>query len=51
VSTARQIDQTYVKTGQVKIVSKNFAVHGEQAAKMSEAALCARSGQVLGVPR
>jgi protein-disulfide isomerase len=41
VSTARQIDQTYVKTGQVKIVSKNLAVHGEQAVKMAEAALCA----------
>lgn len=41
MSTARQIDETYVKTGQVRIVSKNFAVHGEQAAKMAEAALCA----------
>ena len=41
MSTARQIDQTYVQTGQVRIVSKAFPVHGEQAAKMAEAALCA----------
>ncbi len=41
MSTARQIDETYVKTGQVRIVSKNLAVHGDQAVKMAEAALCA----------
>jgi protein-disulfide isomerase len=41
VSTARQIDEVYVKTGKVRIISKNFPVHGEQAAKMAEAALCA----------
>lgn len=35
------IDQTYVKTGQVRIVSKNLPVHGEQAVKAAEAALCA----------
>jgi len=41
VSTARLIDQTYVKTGQVRIVSKNLPVHGDQAIKAAEAALCA----------
>jgi protein-disulfide isomerase len=41
VSTARWIDQTYVKTGQVRIVIKNFPVHGEPALKAAEAALCA----------
>ncbi len=41
MSTARQIDETYVKTGQVRIVSKNYAVHGDDAVKMAEAALCA----------
>ncbi len=41
MSTARQIDEVYVKTGKVRIVSKNFPVHGEQAAKLAEAALCA----------
>jgi protein-disulfide isomerase len=41
VSTARWIDETYVKTGQVRIVSKNLPVHGAQAVKAAEAALCA----------
>ena len=41
MSTARLIDQTYVKTGQVRIVSKNLPVHGQQAVKAAEAALCA----------
>jgi protein-disulfide isomerase len=41
VSTARQIDETFVKTGQVRIVSKNLPVHGAQAQKAAEAALCA----------
>jgi protein-disulfide isomerase len=41
VSTARLIDQAYVKTGQVRIVSKNLPVHGEQAEQAAEAALCA----------
>ncbi len=41
MSTARQIDETYVKTGQVRVVSKNMAVHGDQAVKMAEAVLCA----------
>ncbi len=41
MSTARLIDQTYVKTGQVRVVSKNLPVHGEPAAKAAEAALCA----------
>ncbi len=41
MSTARLIDQTYVKTGQVRIVSKNMPVHGAQAIKAGEAALCA----------
>ena len=41
MSTARLIDQAYVKTGQVRIVSKNLPVHGEQAVKAAEAALCA----------
>lgn len=41
MSTARLIDQAYVKTGQVRIVSKNLPVHGEQAEKAAEAALCA----------
>ncbi len=41
MSTARLIDQTYVKTGQVRIVSKNMPVHGAQAVKAGEAALCA----------
>jgi protein-disulfide isomerase len=41
VSTARQIDETYVKTGQVRIVAKNMPVHGAPAQKAAEAALCA----------
>ena len=41
MSTARTIDQTYVKTGQVKVVSKNLPVHGEQAVTLATAALCA----------
>jgi protein-disulfide isomerase len=41
VSTAREIDETYVKTGQVRIVSKNLPVHGTPAQKAAEAALCA----------
>ncbi len=41
MSTARQIDEAYVKTGQVRIVSKNLAVHGEQSVKLAEAVLCA----------
>ncbi len=41
MSTARLIDQTYVKSGQVRIVSKNMPVHGAEAAKAGEAALCA----------
>ncbi len=35
------IDQTYVKTGQVRIVAKNMPVHGAEAVKAGEAALCA----------
>ncbi len=35
------IDQTYVKTGQVRIVSKNLPVHGAPAVKAAEAVLCA----------
>jgi protein-disulfide isomerase len=41
VSTARLIDAAYVKSGQVRIVSKNLPVHGAQAVKAAEAALCA----------
>ena len=41
MSTARLIDQTYVKTGQVRVVAKNMPVHGAQAVKAAEAALCA----------
>ena len=41
MSTARLIDQNYVKTGQVRIVSKNMPVHGAQAVKAAEAVLCA----------
>ena len=41
MSTARLIDQTYVKTGQVRVVSKYMPVHGAQAVKAAEAALCA----------
>lgn len=41
MSTARLIDQAYVKTGQVRIVSKNMPVHGAQAVKAAEAVLCA----------
>ncbi len=41
MSTARQIDQEYVKSGQVRIVSKNLPVHGAQAVKAGEAVLCA----------
>ncbi len=41
MSTARQIDQAYVKSGQVRIVSKNMPVHGAQAVKAGEATLCA----------
>ena len=35
------IDEQYVKTGQVRIVSKNLPVHGQEASKAAEAALCA----------
>ena len=41
MSTARQIDQAYVKSGQVRIVSKNMPVHGAPAVKAGEATLCA----------
>ncbi len=41
MSTARLIDQVYVKSGQVRIVSKNMPVHGAEAAKAGEAVLCA----------
>ena len=41
MSTAPLNDQTYVKSGQVRIVSKNMPVHGAQAVKAAEAALCA----------
>ncbi len=41
MSTARLIDEAYVKTGQVRVVSKNLPVHGQQAATAAEAALCA----------
>ncbi len=41
MSTARLIDENYVKNGQVRIISKNFPVHGAQAIKAAEAALCA----------
>jgi len=41
VSTARLIDQNYVKTGQVRIVSKNMPVHGAPAVKAAEAVRCA----------
>ncbi len=41
MSTARLIDEQYVKTGQVRIVSKNLPVHGREASKAAEAALCA----------
>src|SRR5512135_438534 len=35
------IDAAYVKSGQVRIVSKNMPVHGAQAVKAGEAVLCA----------
>jgi protein-disulfide isomerase len=35
------IDEQYVKTGQVRIVSKNLPVHGAEASEAAEAALCA----------
>ncbi len=41
MSTARLIDQAYVKSGQVRIVSKNMPVHGAEAVKAGEAVLCA----------
>jgi protein-disulfide isomerase len=41
VSTARLIDQEYVKSGRVRVVVKNFPVHGEQAVQAAEATLCA----------
>ncbi len=41
MSTARLIDAAYVKTGQVRIVSKNMPVHGAEAVKAGEAVLCA----------
>jgi protein-disulfide isomerase len=41
VSTARLIDQAYVKSGQVRVVFRNLPVHGEQARQAAEAALCA----------
>ncbi len=41
MSTARLIDLNYVKTGQVRIVAKNYPVHGAPAEKAAEAALCA----------
>jgi protein-disulfide isomerase len=41
VSTARQIDEAYVKTGQVRVVFKNRAVLGPESVWAAEAALCA----------
>ncbi len=41
MSTARLIDQTAVKSGQVRVVSKNLPVHGQEASKAAEAAICA----------
>jgi len=41
VTTARLLDEAYVKTGQVRVVAKQMPVHGELAVAAAEAALCA----------
>lgn len=41
MSTARLIDEAYVKNGQVRIVLKNMPVHGEPASQAAQAVLCA----------
>ena len=41
MSTARQIDEAYVKTGKVRVVFKNRAVLGQESVWAAEAALCA----------
>lgn len=41
VTTARLIDEEYVKSGQVQVVAKQMPVHGELAVKAAEAAFCA----------
>lgn len=41
MSTARQIDQEYVKTGKVRIEFKNRAALGQESTWAAEAALCA----------
>lgn len=41
MSTARQIDETYVKTGKVRVVFKNRPVLGQESVWSAEAALCA----------
>lgn len=41
MSTARLIEEQYVKTGQVRIVFKNYPVHGQEANTIAQATLCA----------
>ncbi len=41
MSTARLIDEAYVKTGQLRVISRNMPVHGQQASAAAQAALCA----------
>ena len=41
MSTARQIDQEYVKSGKVKLVFKNRAAIAQESVWAAEAALCA----------
>lgn len=41
MSTARQIDEEYVKSGQVKLVFKNRAAIAQESVWAAEAALCA----------
>ena len=41
MSTARLIDQDYVKTGKVRIVYKNLPGHGQESVDAATAALCA----------
>ena len=41
MSTARQIDEAYVKTGKVRVVFRNRAALGQESVWAAEAALCA----------
>ena len=41
MSTARQIDEAYVKTGKVRVIFRNYAQFGQESLWAAEAALCA----------